>query len=116
MKRIIFTLVLASLVLVFFYGCEKEGVRKVSVEMAPFNGGKLVIDGYSLNWSEGDGIAVQGDVYAIENSSVSVDIEDETLYALYPASAMNNYANGVYNVELPRVQMKSIGNITEKVS
>ena len=110
MKRIIFTLVLASLVLVFFYGCEKEGVRKVSVEMAPFNGGKLVIDGYSLNWSEGDGIAVQGGVYAIENSSVSVDIEDETLCALYPASAMKDYANGVYNVELPRVQTYQVEN------
>lgn len=110
MKRIIFTLVLASLVLVFFYGCEKEGVRKVSVEMAPFNGGKLVIDGYSLNWSEGDGIAVQGGVYAIENSSVSVDIEDETLCALYPVSAMKDYANGIYNVKLPRVQTYQVEN------
>lgn len=110
MKRLLSILVLASLVLMVFCGCEKEGVRKVKVEMTPFNGGKLVIDGYSLNWSEGDEIAVQGDVYAIENSSVSVDIEDETLYALYPASAMNNYANGVYNVELPRVQTYQVEN------
>ena len=59
MKRLLSILVLASLVLMVFCGCEKEGVRKVKVEMTPFNGGKLVIDGYSLNWSEGDGIAVQ---------------------------------------------------------
>lgn len=110
MRRLLSTLVLASLVLMFFCGCEKEGVRKVKVEMTPFNGGKLVIDNYSLNWSEGDEIAVQGGVYAVENSSVSLDIEDETLYALYPASAKKDYADGVYNVEIPRVQTYQVEN------
>ena len=110
MRRLLSTLVLASLVLMFFCGCEKEGVRKVKVEMTPFNAGKLVIDNYSLNWSEGDEIAVQGGVYAVENSSVSLDIEDETLYALYPASAKKDYADGVYNVEIPRVQTYQVEN------
>ena len=110
MRRLLSTLVLASLVLMFFCGCEKEGVRKVKVEMTPFNGGKLVIDNYSLNWSEGDEIAVQGGVYAVEISSVSLDIEDETLYALYPASAKKGYADGVYNVEIPRVQTYQVEN------
>lgn len=112
MKRSHRTILSLLAVALLFAGCEKDGVRRLPVRLQPFSSGaKVYLDAnIAPVWNDGDQININGNAETVDvpNATVVVTTSDATLYACYPASAVNSYAGGRFDLTLPTVQHYSV--------
>ena len=112
MKRSHRTILSLLAVALLFAGCEKDGVRRLPVRLQPFSSGaKVYLDAnIAPVWNDGDQININGTAETVDvpDATVVVTTSDATLYACYPASAVNSYAGGRFDLTLPTVQHYSV--------
>lgn len=112
MKHLLRPLLCTALwgLLVLLVGCEKDSARHLPVRIQPFSAvGKVYLDSYTPEWNDGDQINISGydETVDVTHRTVGVTSDDVTLYACYPADAVNSYAAARFDITLPTVQTYS---------